>query len=141
MSPEGPEPQIVFVMSVSRVAWTVLVPTHAWPPTPRRRALGLRGTAVGAFAGFPLAKHPVAGKTGSAQMEGKQSTSWFASFAPAVDPKYVVVVMITEGGTGGENAAPAARGIYESIFGVDTEAVFPKSGPPSEIPKISGVSR
>ncbi len=100
-----------------------------------------RGTAVGAFAGFPLAKHPVAGKTGSAQMEGKQSTSWFASFAPAVDPKYVVVVMITEGGTGGENAAPAARGIYESIFGVNTEAVFPRSGPPSEIPKISGVSR
>ena len=100
-----------------------------------------RGTAAGAFAGFPIGKHPIAGKTGSAQMEGKQSTSWFASFAPVQNPKYVVVVMITEGGTGGENAAPTARGIYESLFGVGTDAVFPKSGPPKSVPEISGVTR
>ena len=97
------------------------------------------GTAAEAFSGFPLQRFPVAGKTGSAQIEGKQSTSWFASFAPAQNPQYVVVVMITEGGTGGENAAPAARGIYESLFGVGGKPVFPRSGPDQDIPKISGV--
>ena len=38
------------------------------------------------FRGFPLDRIPVAGKTGSAQVEGHNSTSWFASFAPANDP-------------------------------------------------------
>lgn len=99
------------------------------------------GTAAAAFSGFPLDRHPVAGKTGSAQMEGRNSTSWFASFAPADDPRYVVVVMITEGGTGGENAAPAARGIYETIFGDGTEAAFPASGPPAGLPEAQGVRR
>jgi penicillin-binding protein 2 len=101
----------------------------------------LRGTAKDAFAGFPLSRHAVAGKTGSAQIEGSTSTSWFASFAPVADPRYVVVVMITEGGTGGENAAPAARGIYETIFGVGTRAAFPPSGPPQAIPEARGVPR
>ena len=99
------------------------------------------GTAADAFNGFPLNRFPIAGKTGSAQIEGKQSTSWFASFAPAKNPKYVVVVMITEGGTGGENAAPAARGIYESLFGVGVPSVFPRKGPDHDIPKILGVSQ
>ncbi len=98
-----------------------------------------RGTAATAFAGFPLQRHPVAGKTGSAQVAGSKSTSWFASFAPADDPEYVVVVMITEGGTGGENAAPAARGIYETLFGVGVDAAFPRSGPPEAIPDVAGV--
>src|SRR4029079_18307601 len=36
------------------------------------------GTARTAFAGFPLASYPVAGKTGTAEVFGKQTTSWFA---------------------------------------------------------------
>jgi penicillin-binding protein 2 len=97
------------------------------------------GTAESAFAGFPLDRFPVAGKTGSAQVEGQVSTSWFASFAPVRNPRYVVVVMISHGGTGGENAAPAARGIYEKIFGVGTKAAFPPAGPPQGIPSPQGV--
>jgi penicillin-binding protein 2 len=100
----------------------------------------LRGTAAPAFAGFPLDRYPVAGKTGSAQVEGRISTSWFASFAPANDPRYVVVAMITNGGTGAQSAAPAVRGIYESLFGVGVPAVFPRSGPPTGIPDVQGVT-
>lgn len=94
------------------------------------------GTAAAAFAGFPLDRLPVAGKTGSAQVDGENSTSWFASFAPADEPRYAVVVMVTEGGAGAEAAAPAVRWIYEAIFGVGRRAVFPAGGPPSGIPAI-----
>lgn len=99
------------------------------------------GTAAAAFAGFPLDRHPVAGKTGTAQVEGQNSTAWFASFAPADQPRYAVVVMVTNGGAGGETAAPATRSIYEALFGVGREAVFGPSGPPSDLPQIRGVGR
>jgi len=75
------------------------------------------GTAAGAFAGYPLDKHPISGKTGTAEVVGKRDTSWFASF----DKKYTVVVMVAQGGTGGETAAPAAREIWSAIHGVKDE--------------------
>jgi penicillin-binding protein 2 len=77
-----------------------------------------RGTASAAFAGFPLAEVPVAGKTGTAEVQNKETTSLFASYAPADTPRYAVVVAITQAGVGGEQSAPAARGIYDAIFGV-----------------------
>ena len=73
------------------------------------------GTAKTAFAGFPLASYPVAGKTGTAEVFGKQTTSWFASYAPADRPRYAVVVVVSQGGTGAETSAPAVRQIYEAI--------------------------
>ncbi len=76
------------------------------------------GTAQPAFAGFPLAEIPVAAKTGTAEVFGRQTTSWFASFAPADDPRYAVVMMVSQGGTGGGTSGPSVRGIYEALFGV-----------------------
>lgn len=76
------------------------------------------GTAAGAFNGFPLQQIPVAGKTGTAEVAGKQPIAWFACYAPAHDPRYVVVVMIEEGGHGGMVAAPVARRILEHVFGI-----------------------
>ena len=73
------------------------------------------GTAKTAFAGFPLASYPVAGKTGTAEVFGKQTTSWFVSYAPANKPKYAVVVVVSQAGTGAETSAPAVRQIYEAI--------------------------
>ena len=73
------------------------------------------GTAKTAFAGFPLASYPVAGKTGTAEVFSKQPTSWFASYAPASRPKYAVVVVVSQGGTGAETSAPAVRQIYDAI--------------------------
>ena len=77
-----------------------------------------RGTAAGAFAGFPLNRFPVAGKTGTAQVAGKQDTALFVSFAPATAPEYVVAVVVEEAGFGGSVAAPIARRIYDGIVGV-----------------------
>ena len=49
---------------------------------------------------------------------GKGDYSWYASFAPANDPKYVVVVLIEQGGEGAAAAAPAARVIYNALYDV-----------------------
>ncbi|MDQ3913849.1 MAG: penicillin-binding protein 2 [Actinomycetota bacterium] len=83
---------------------------------------GDNGTAAGAFAGFPLDRHPVAGKTGTAQIgesELDENYAWFVSYAPADDPQYVVSVYVAKAGHGGETAAPIARQIYEGLFGLD----------------------
>lgn len=73
------------------------------------------GTAKAAFTGFPLKTWPVAGKTGTAEVYGAQDTSWFVSYAPADKPRYAVAVVVSQGGTGGETAAPAARRIHEVL--------------------------
>ena len=49
--------------------------------------------------------------------------AWYASYAPANDPKYVVVVMIEKGGHGGAVAAPATRLIYDPLFDLKSEKV------------------
>jgi penicillin-binding protein 2 len=73
------------------------------------------GTAKGAFTGFPLRQWPVAGKTGTAEVFGRGDTSWFVSYAPATKPRYAVAVVVAQGGTGGETAAPAARRIHDVL--------------------------
>lgn len=85
---------------------------------------GPNGTAGSAFAGFPLDKYPVAGKTGTAQigaLDSGQNYAWFVSYAPSDNPRYVIAAYIHKAGHGGESAAPVVRQIYEGIFGVDAE--------------------
>ena len=74
------------------------------------------GTSYAVFGHYPV---QVAGKTGTAQVFGQDDYAWYCSYAPANDPKYVVVVMIQQGGHGGVSAAPAARMIYDSLFHVN----------------------
>jgi penicillin-binding protein 2 len=76
------------------------------------------GTARRPFEGFPLDKVPIAGKTGTGEVYGQQATSWFASFAPADDPRYAVVIMVSQGGTGAGTSGASVKGIYEALFGV-----------------------
>jgi penicillin-binding protein 2 len=76
------------------------------------------GTASTAFAGFPLDRIPVAGKTGTADIQvGSQAPySWFAAMAPANNPKYVVVALVEQGGHGATTAAPVVRRVLEGLF-------------------------
>ena len=97
-----------------------------------------QGTAAGAFSGFPLDKVCVAGKTGTAQLFGKNATSVFASFAPCNDPKYVVVVMVPDSGYGADVAAPAVRQIWDGIYGLEGhQAAVPGGQLPSSPPQIT----
>lgn len=95
------------------------------------------GTAAGVFADWPSDIIPIAGKTGTAEVEGKDDTAWFASFAPANDPQFAVVVSIPEAGTGSTYAAPVAKQIYQAIYGVGRPAALPNGRPPAEPPKIN----
>ena len=97
-----------------------------------------QGTAAGAFGGFPLSQVCVAGKTGTAQLFGKNATSVFASFAPCNDPKYVVLVMVPDSGYGADVAAPAVRQIWDGIYGLEGhKAAVPGGQVPSSPPRIT----
>ena len=89
-----------------------------------------RGTAAGAFNGFPLDQIPIAGKTGTAEVEGHGDTSWFGSFST----QYVVVMSIPNTGQGALFAAPVARQMYDGIYGVGRPALLP--APPATLPRV-----
>ena len=103
------------------------------------RAVVTEGTAAGAFPAFPVA---VSGKTGTAEDKGrnkdgsaKADTAWFASFAPADNPKYVVVMVVSQGGFGSSISAVGAKDIWTALFGVvggkvdPTQEIFPNGVP------------
>lgn len=108
------------------------------------RSVADNGTARAAFTrvGFPLEKIPVAAKTGTGEVFGKQSTSWFASYAPATRPQYAVVMMVSQGGTGSGTAGPAVAEIYKTLFGVVGQRVDPGQAapvggrPPRDLPQV-----
>jgi peptidoglycan glycosyltransferase len=66
----------------------------------------------------------VAGKTGTAQVGGGRNPhAWFASFAPANDPKVAVAVVLENGGSdaqlevsGNQLAAPIARKVMQAVI-------------------------
>ena len=128
------------------IADTVKVEQSTWDFL--HRALHMvvtRGTAASVFSGFPVA---ISGKTGTAQVFGKNpngsakdDTSWFASYGPTEDPKYAVVMMVSQGGFGASASGVGVRDIYATLFGVSgnrvnpDKAIFP-TGVPSNIAKV-----
>ncbi|MEU0082769.1 penicillin-binding protein 2 [Streptomyces sp. NPDC006274] len=102
-----------------------------------RSVVGPGGTASWRFGGWPQDKIPMRAKTGTAQVYGKQTTSWFATYTD----EYTVVMTISQGGTGSGASGPAVRNIYEAMYGLDEEgnqdlkrALLPK--PQKKLPKI-----
>jgi len=95
------------------------------------------GTAAGTFGGFPLSKVCVAGKTGTAQVFGKNSTSVFASYAPCNHPKYVAVVMIPDSGYGADVSGPAVRSIWDALYGLQGQSAAMPNGNLPKVPHIN----
>ncbi|MEU8682650.1 penicillin-binding protein 2 [Streptomyces sp. NPDC048611] len=96
-----------------------------------------RGTAAWRFGGWPQDKIPMHAKTGTAEVYGKQTTSWFATYTK----DYTIVMTIAQGGTGSGASGPAVRNIYNALYGVDEKggidpkaALLPK--PEAKLPKI-----
>ena len=81
------------------------------------------GTAQGAFAGFDLNAFPIAGKTGTAQVDGKADTSVFAAFGPVGGVRYATAAILEESGFGADAAAPVVRHIFEVLSGQTASAV------------------
>ena len=94
------------------------------------------GTLAWKFGDFPLDQVHIRGKTGSAEVYGKQSTSWVATY----DENYVVIMMVSQAGTGSGTSGPAVRKIWESLYGIDgmnvdpSRAVIPGTTPPTALP-------
>jgi len=77
------------------------------------------GTAWYAFRNFPLDEIPLAGKSGTAEVFGKQDYAWFASYGPIGNPEYVIVIMLEQAGGGSSNVAPIIEKIYRYLFELD----------------------
>jgi penicillin-binding protein 2 len=94
------------------------------------------GTLAWKLGGFPLDDVVLRAKTGSAEVYGKQSTGWVASYTD----DYVVVMMISQGGTGSGSTGDGVRKIWEALYGVDGETVVPRKAvisgtvPPEKLP-------
>ena len=67
------------------------------------------GSAV-ALASLPVS---TAGKTGTAQVGGRDPHAWFVGFAPYDSPQLVVVVLLENAGEGSTYAVPVAKEILE----------------------------
>jgi penicillin-binding protein 2 len=115
------------------------------------REVIISGTGSGVFSGFPLA---ISGKTGSGEVFGRNAngsakapTSWFASYGPTENPRFAVVMMVSQGGFGSTTSGVGVRKIYETLFGVQGSKVvsakilFPSGVPPVTLPKISPATK
>ncbi len=111
---------------LKRIPPKVQAHVDATPASLRYVDQALLGTAkVGTMAwkmiDFPLDRVHIRSKTGSAEVYGKQSTSWVASY----DENYVVVMMVSQGGLGSGTSGPAVRAIWEALYGVTGSEVHP----------------
>ncbi len=77
------------------------------------------GTMAWKMVGFPLDDVVVRSKTGSAEVYGKQSTGWVASYTD----DYVVVMMMSQAGTGSGSVGEGVRKVWEALYGIDGESV------------------
>lgn len=99
-----------------------------------------RGTAAWRFAqtGWPQDEIEMHAKTGTAQRQGKQTTSWLATYTD----EFTIVMTISQAGTGSGASGPAVRALYDALYGVQEDgsidrkqALLPK--PENGLPKIA----
>ena len=78
------------------------------------------GTVEKVFKGLGVT---TAGKTGTAQVAGKDNYGWYVGYGPVSDPQYVCACCIEQGGSGATCAAPVVRSVLASVFGKSTKFV------------------
>ncbi|MFJ7899389.1 penicillin-binding protein 2 [Streptomyces sp. NPDC096198] len=97
-----------------------------------------RGTAAWKFGGWPQDKIPLHAKTGTAEVYGKQTTSWLATYSK----DYAVIMTIAQAGTGSGASGGAVHNIYNALYGVQQDGSIDKSKallptPQQGLPKIN----
>lgn len=104
------------------------------------QGVATRGSAAWRFgeAGWPQDKIKMHAKTGTAEVAGKQTTSWLATYTD----DFTVVMTISQGGTGSGASGPAVRNIYNAMYGVGSDGGIDKkkallSKPQTKLPRIS----
>jgi penicillin-binding protein 2 len=110
--------QIVFANSPHVANRVTIDPAHTRLLLTDLNRVVTRGTAASAFRDFGGSIGDVGGKTGTGQsIATADNHAWFAGVVGISDPRYVVVVLIDEGGSGGAVAAPVARQIMQYLQG------------------------
>jgi penicillin-binding protein 2 len=100
------------------------------------------GTAAVAFQDFGPGLEDVGGKTGTGQtglsyinLEGDEEDithAWFVGVAPLSNPRWVVAVVIEQGGSGGKIAAPTARRVLQFLVGGEAQMTPIRTGEETE---------
>ena len=105
-----------------------------------------RGWAVsGAFAYLDSPyRAQIGGKTGTAEVFGKDDTSWLATWGPIthtstgdVRANLVITGMVEQAGTGATAAGPMLKRVWDGIFGVGGKSVLPGIHAASALPKLA----
>ncbi|MFC6153516.1 penicillin-binding protein 2 [Nocardioides yefusunii] len=131
VSPEGEvlqeiAPKVQGTVSTSKKALTFL--------DNALKGVSTAGTMAWKLGGFPTDEIPIRSKTGTAEVYGKQSTGWVASYSE----DYVVVMMISQAGTGSGATGDSIAKIYETLYGVvDGEAKGAKAAVPGTTPNAN----
>jgi len=80
-------------------------------------SLMVSNVSSGAASNARISGVDVAGKTGTAQNDGRANTLWFTGFAPADDPEVAVAVVVEDNdGFGNAVSAPIAREVIEAVL-------------------------
>lgn len=95
------------------------------------------GTAAWKFQGWPQDKIELHAKTGTAEVYGKQTTSWLATYSK----DYTIVMTIAQAGTGSGASGEAVRNIYSALYGVQSDGSVDKKKallptPQKGLPKV-----
>ncbi|MFJ9627881.1 penicillin-binding protein 2 [Streptomyces sp. NPDC091280] len=95
------------------------------------------GTAAWKFQGWPQDKIELHAKTGTAEVYGKQTTSWLATYSK----DYTVIMTIAQAGTGSGASGEAVRNIYNAMYGVQSDGSIDKKkallpSPQTSLPKV-----
>lgn len=121
VSPDG---QLVQTTSPTIVRKTELDPEDVRQLLTDLNRVVTVGTARQAFEGFGDSLGQVGGKTGTGQsVKAKDNHAWFAGVAPIDNPRYAVVVLLDEGGSGGAAAAPIGRYILQHLMGEELDPI------------------
>lgn len=105
------------------------------------------GTAFGSR----VANFEMGGKTGTAQVVGRETRertnvkgkdfdthAWFVGFGPVDEPAMVVVVFVENGGHGNLAAAPLAKALFETRYGIAPATPRPPKPPkPADLPGVT----
>jgi penicillin-binding protein 2 len=102
-----------------------------------------RGWAVsGAFAYMDSKyRDRIGGKTGTAEVFGKQDTSWLATWGPtykqggSTRARYVMVGMVEQAGTGATAAGPMLKRIWDGLLG--PSPIVPGAKPATTLPHVA----
>ncbi|MGI6031885.1 MAG: penicillin-binding protein 2 [Coriobacteriales bacterium] len=78
------------------------------------------GSVKSIFSGLGV---KISGKTGTAEVAGKDNYGWFVGYGPSDDPEYVCACCIEEGGAGATCAAPAVRSVLAKALGKSSQHV------------------